>query len=94
VNVDDHLLTVQANRLQAGQPDTELRSLSHLDEEDVKLLEHQVNAAHRALFEMDGKALLADEGVETVGVLREDDDSDVHVFDGRPEPVVEAVAAT
>jgi SNF2 family DNA or RNA helicase len=60
-DVENHLLTVQANRLQAGQPDTELRSLSHLDEEDVKLLEHQVNAAHRALFEMDGKALLADE---------------------------------
>ncbi|WP_158853994.1 DEAD/DEAH box helicase [Halorhabdus sp. CUG00001] len=57
----EHLLTVQANRLQAGQPDSELRSLSHLDEENVKLLEHQVDAAHRALFEMDGKALLADE---------------------------------
>ncbi|WP_318569893.1 DEAD/DEAH box helicase [Salinigranum marinum] len=60
-SLGDHLLTVQANRLKAGQPDTELRSLSHLDEENVKLLEHQVNAAHRALFEMDGKALLADE---------------------------------
>jgi SNF2 family DNA or RNA helicase len=59
--IEHHLLTVQANRLQAGQPDTELRSLSHLDEESVKLLEHQVDAAHRALFEMDGKALLADE---------------------------------
>jgi SNF2 family DNA or RNA helicase len=57
----EHQLTIQANRLKAGQPDTELRSLSHLDEENVKLLEHQVNAAHRALFEMDGKALLADE---------------------------------
>jgi SNF2 family DNA or RNA helicase len=60
-SLDDHLLTVQANRLQAGQPDSELRSLSHLDEENVKLLEHQVDAAHRALFEMGGKALLADE---------------------------------
>jgi len=60
-SVDDHRLTLQANRLQAGQPDSELRSLSHLDEENVKLLEHQVDAAHRALFEMDGKALLADE---------------------------------
>ena len=60
-SLGDHLLTAQANRLQAGQPDTELRSLSHLDEESVKLLEHQVDAAHRALFEMDGKALLADE---------------------------------
>ncbi|MFW5900566.1 MAG: DEAD/DEAH box helicase [Halodesulfurarchaeum sp.] len=60
-SIEDHLLTLQATRLQAGQPDSELRSLSHLDEEDVKLLEHQVDAAHRALFEMDGKALLADE---------------------------------
>lgn len=56
-----HRQTVVANRLLAGQPDTELRSLSRVDEEEVKLLEHQVDAAHRALFEMDGKALLADE---------------------------------
>jgi SNF2 family DNA or RNA helicase len=60
-NADSHLQTLQAIRLQAGQPDTELRSLNQLDEESVKLLEHQVDAAHRALFEMDGKALLADE---------------------------------
>jgi SNF2 family DNA or RNA helicase len=58
---DEHVLTVQAVRLQAGQPDTELRSLKQLDENAVKLLEHQVDAAYRALFEMDGKALLADE---------------------------------
>ncbi|WP_440992065.1 DEAD/DEAH box helicase [Haloarchaeobius baliensis] len=57
----EHLRTIQAVRLQAGQPDSELRSLKHLDEESVKLLEHQVDAAYRALFEMDGKALLADE---------------------------------
>lgn len=60
-SLEKHLLTVHANRLKSGQPDSELRSLSHLDEESVKLLEHQVTAAHRALFEMDGKALLADE---------------------------------
>jgi SNF2 family DNA or RNA helicase len=57
----DHVQTVQAVRLQAGQPDSELRSLKQLDEDSVKLLEHQVDAAYRALFEMDGKALLADE---------------------------------
>ncbi len=56
-----HRQTVVANRLLAGQSDTELRSLTHVDSEEVKLLEHQVDAAHRALFEMDGKALLADE---------------------------------
>ncbi len=58
---EEHLQTVQAVRLRAGQPDSELRSLKQLDEESVKLLEHQVDAAYRALFEMDGKALLADE---------------------------------
>jgi SNF2 family DNA or RNA helicase len=60
-NGGDHLHTVQAARLQAGRPDSELRSLKQLDEDSVKLLEHQVDAAYRALFEMDGKALLADE---------------------------------
>jgi SNF2 family DNA or RNA helicase len=58
---DRHRLSVIANRLLAGQSDTELRSLASVDEEQVKLLEHQVDAAHRALFEMDGKALFADE---------------------------------
>jgi len=58
---EDHLHTVQAVRLQAGQPDSELRSLKQLDENSVKMLEHQADAAYRALFEMDGKALLADE---------------------------------
>ena len=58
---DKHLQTLQAVRLQAGQPDSELRSLKQLDEDSVKMLEHQVDAAYRALFEMDGKALLADE---------------------------------
>ena len=56
-----HTQSVQAVRLQAGQPDSELRSLKQLDENSVKMLEHQVDAAYRALFEMDGKALLADE---------------------------------
>ena len=57
----EHIRTIQAIRVQAGQPDSELRSLKQLDETSVKLLEHQVDAAHRGLFEMDGKALLADE---------------------------------
>jgi len=57
----DHLPSIQAVRLKAGRPDSELRSLKQLDENSVKLLEHQVDAAYRALFEMDGKALLADE---------------------------------
>src|SRR6056297_3640113 len=60
-DADDHIQSIQATRLQAGQPDSELRSLKQLDENSVKMLEHQVDAAYRALFEMDGKALLADE---------------------------------
>ncbi len=60
-NRGEHFHTVQALRLKAGQPDSELRSLTKLDGDSVKLLEHQVDAAYRALFEMDGKALLADE---------------------------------
>ncbi|RDZ49585.1 ATP-dependent helicase [Haloferax sp. Atlit-4N] len=55
------LLPVHAQRLLSGRPDTSLQSLSTLDTEAVKLLEHQVDAAYRALFEMNGKALLADE---------------------------------
>jgi hypothetical protein len=47
---EDHLQSIQAVRLQAGQPDSELRSLKELDENSVKLLEHQVDAAYRALF--------------------------------------------
>ena len=58
---ENHLQSLQAVRLQAGQSDTELRSLKELDKNAVKLLEHQVDAAYRALFDMDGKALLADE---------------------------------
>lgn len=60
-DIEGHSLTLDSLRLQAGQPDDELRSLSEISEEQVKLLEHQVDAAHRALFEMDGTALLADE---------------------------------
>lgn len=60
-NQGTHADTLRSLRLQAGQPSKELQSLTQLDEEAVKLLEHQVDAAYRALFEMDGKALLADE---------------------------------
>lgn len=71
-----HLATLRALRLRAGQADDELRSLSEVSEEQVKLLEHQVEAAYRALFEMDGKALFADEvglgkTIETGIVLKE-----------------------
>lgn len=71
-----HLSTLRALRLHAGQPDDELRSLNEVSEDQVKLLEHQAEAAYRALFEMDGKALFADEvglgkTIETGIVLKE-----------------------
>ena len=56
-----HWASLTAARLLHGTPSKELRSLSTVDREEVKLLEHQVDAAYRALFEMNGKALLADE---------------------------------
>jgi SNF2 family DNA or RNA helicase len=56
-----HRNSILASRLRTGQPESELRSLASLDEAEIKLLEHQVSAAHRALFEMNGRALLADE---------------------------------
>ena len=59
--LDNHRASTFAQRLRAGEPDDELRSLGAVDESQVKLLEHQVDAAYRALFEMDGTALLADE---------------------------------
>ncbi len=59
--LDGHRASTFAQRLRAGEPDDELRSLGTVDESQVKLLKHQVDAAYRALFEMDGTALLADE---------------------------------
>ncbi|MFC7177843.1 DEAD/DEAH box helicase [Halosegnis marinus] len=57
----DGVLAAFARRVAAGESDTALQALDQLDRTDVKLLEHQVNAAYRALFEMNGTALLADE---------------------------------
>ena len=56
-----HWTSLTAARLLHGTTSKELRSLTTVDREEVKLLEHQVDAAYRALFEMNGKALLADE---------------------------------
>lgn len=72
----DHLCHIQALRMQASRSDDILGSLETLEAKSVKLLEHQVDAAHRALFEMDGRALLADEvglgkTIEVGMILRE-----------------------
>lgn len=55
-----HLLNIEANRLSIAQSQQELQSIEEISDK-VQLLEHQLNAAHRALFQMDGKALFADE---------------------------------
>lgn len=55
-----HLLGIEATRLQSAQSDEGLRSIRQV-EERITLLEHQLNAAHQALFGMDGGALFADE---------------------------------
>ena len=55
-----HLLGIEASRLETAQADEGLRSIGEV-EERITLLEHQLNAAHQALFGMDGGALFADE---------------------------------
>lgn len=59
-NLSEHLLNIEANRLSIAQSQQELQSIEELAGQ-VQLLEHQLDAAHRALFQMDGKALFADE---------------------------------
>lgn len=59
-DLTNHLLNIEANRLSIAQSQQELQSIEEI-EDRVQLLEHQLNAAHRALFQMDGKALFADE---------------------------------
>lgn len=58
--LSEHLLNIEANRLSIAQSQQELQSIEELAGQ-VQLLEHQLDAAHRALFQMDGKALFADE---------------------------------
>jgi len=58
-DLEAHLLDLEANRLSIAQSQQELQSTESLDE--IQLLEHQLNAAHRALFQLGGKALFADE---------------------------------
>ena len=55
-----HLLNVQARRFAIAQGQQELLSVKEI-EDRIKLLDHQLQAAHRALFRMSGGALFADE---------------------------------
>jgi len=59
-DLPSHLLNIEANRLSIAQSQQELQSIEAIAD-NIQLLEHQLDAAHRALFQMDGKALFADE---------------------------------
>ncbi|WP_256301665.1 DEAD/DEAH box helicase [Haloarchaeobius salinus] len=55
-----HLLNVQAREFEIAQGQQELLSVEEIKDR-IKLLDHQLQAAHRALFQMSGGALFADE---------------------------------
>lgn len=55
-----HLLRLEAARLSVARSHEELLSIAAI-EDRITLLRHQLDAAHRALFGMDGGALFADE---------------------------------
>jgi SNF2 family DNA or RNA helicase len=55
-----HLLNVAARRFAIAQGQQELLSVEEIKDR-IKLLDHQLHAAHRALFQMNGGALFADE---------------------------------
>ncbi|OYR40768.1 helicase [Halorubrum sp. Ib24] len=59
-NVTSHLLNVQAREFEIAQGQQELLSVEEIKDR-IKLLDHQLQAAHRALFRMSGGALFADE---------------------------------
>jgi SNF2 family DNA or RNA helicase len=59
-NATDHLLNVQAREFEIAQGQQELLSVEEIKDR-IKLLDHQLQAAHRALFQMSGGALFADE---------------------------------
>ena len=55
-----HLLNLQARQFEIAQGQQELLSVEEIKDK-IKLLDHQLQAAHRALFQMNGGALFADE---------------------------------
>ncbi len=59
-NVTGHLLNVHAREFEIAQGQQELLSVEEIKDQ-IKLLDHQLQAAHRALFKMSGGALFADE---------------------------------
>ncbi|MFC7216031.1 DEAD/DEAH box helicase [Saliphagus sp. GCM10025334] len=59
-NSIEHLLNLQARQFSIAQGQQELLSIEEIKDK-IKLLDHQLQAAHRALFQMSGGALFADE---------------------------------
>ena len=55
-----HLLNLHARQFEIAQGQQELLSVEEIQDR-IKLLDHQLQAAHRALFRMSGGALFADE---------------------------------
>jgi SNF2 family DNA or RNA helicase len=79
---DGHLSNVQGRRFSVAQGQQELLAVEEIRER-IKLLDHQLDAAHRALFRMGGSALFADEvglgkTIEVGMVLKENDFRETH----------------
>lgn len=59
-STEQHLENIVAHRFAVAQGEQELLALEEIKDR-IKLLDHQLNAAHRALFQMGEGALFADE---------------------------------
>jgi SNF2 family DNA or RNA helicase len=80
--LSQHLLNIEARRLGVAQGEQELLAVEEIKDR-IKLLDHQLNAAHRALFQMGSGALFADEvglgkTIEIGMVLKEMDFRETH----------------
>ncbi|SEH66791.1 Helicase conserved C-terminal domain-containing protein [Halopenitus malekzadehii] len=80
--LSQHLLNVESRRLGIAQGEQELLAVEEIKDR-IKLLDHQLNAAHRALFRMGSGALFADEvglgkTIEIGMVLKEMDFRETH----------------
>lgn len=78
----NHFLTIESARMSVAHAHQELRAVEHIQDR-VKLLDHQLDAAHSALFRMSGGALFADEvglgkTIEIGMVLKEMDFRNTH----------------
>ncbi|PSG99197.1 MAG: ATP-dependent helicase [Nanohaloarchaea archaeon SW_7_43_1] len=77
-----HFLAIESARMSVAHAHQELKAVEHIRNR-VKLLDHQLDAAHSALFRMNGGALFADEvglgkTIEIGMVLKEMDFRNTH----------------